>query len=1511
MSGRDPKPVFAFIWHPQENAKQVVDLVQSTGSSAIFDISLAQQAQASSWMKASEARDAKISLDYFMNSALDGILAETKIENLWVEYHPGLTNYRSDVFLERLNELEATCKCIPIISDIDTLIQIFKSDRPPQTVAIKGAEAAGFGSSETASILYSTSRQILERQINPPSLLIWGGIATPEAAAAFLCSGAMGIVFESLHWQTDLVEMNDSLRQRMAKLRPDHTRVIGQRLGIPCRLFDKGNSKSVKEIENYADSLCNGVITDQDRLAFAQRVFDTATPALESDLGNNDTISLGPEAAFSESFARRFGSSTIRAMKGFIEEVERLCKEAPQLKDRFLNSPTAQKWGTRFPFIQGAMSWITDVPNFSLAVAEAGGLPTIALGMKSKKQLKQDLGAIVKTMGTRPYAVNVITLAENPFRDEQLEWIDDTQPPFVVIAAGDPSFASRFREKGMEVIYIAPDEGLIRMALEAGVNYVILEGNEAGGHVGEHSTLILSQIALDLKRREPGIFEGRHIILAGGIFNREAAFRAAMTGADAIQMGTAYLATEEIVATGALSPLYQRMILESAPGMTTTSGESIGLRVRSLKTPKIEAISALESEFVIGNRNETAFRKRLEALSTGSLLIAARGINQPDGVMLEEATCLKEGQFMSGAAAGGIDHVTTVAELHQELATEKFEPVCPNLSYSPVPAVRHVNGHGADGDHIAITGLAMVNSLGNSPQGIWEACMALESGIVQVPSSRWDHPSIYDPDPGIPEKTYCNVGAFQNISISRKDLGIPPQDFRTMAESTKLTLWLAEQALSDSGILDSNIPQKRIGVIISQNSAEFASTIKDILLGMSAKEIVHSLQNVFQMTPELESAAIRQIKSGRLAVDDTTLLGRLNCAAGGFICNKYGFMGPSFSVSAACATSIVALYNAVQLIRNGILDAAVVGGGEEILTANHYLEFSALGALAGLSGDKFKPHENSRPFDATREGMVLGEGGGVIVIERSSVAEKRGAKIHAYITGIGASNNNRGMVESLAETQEIAIRAAFDDAPYHPDQVDLVECHATSTVQGDIEEVKALKHFFPSDKRTMLSSFKSQIGHTLGAAGINSLGRGIMAMQAGIYPPTLNYRSPDPQIDLEGAGFHVPVQPEQWPQSPDRPRRIMVNAFGFGGANYVVQLEQCRNGLGAILVSPPAQISEKNKVDPSKEDHIQIEGVSFFRTQIGRLPYRVGVLAENDPQARDMLKALDAYDQTPLSRKSLRTLARKDLYVAPADETYPPLAMIFAGQGSHYQGMGKALYETFPPIRNWMDRIAALADFDLLDILFNSPEKELRKTRWQQPALFTLEYAMARYLMSLGVRPTALAGHSIGELTALCIAGVFSLEDGFRLVNKRAQLMDSALGLTTDPGIMIAVDGPLSLLEKKVGKLENVFICNFNSPRQVVIGGATEEVLAFREELKKERFRTVRLKVSMAFHTPFMKVIHEEFKGYIDEIKFHPPHLPVISNTVMKPFPADPADIKKIVVAHMESPVHWMQNIKT
>jgi len=1459
MSAEHQNSIIGFVWRPEEITPAVIQMAQRTGSSAVFDFSGMEGTDGlSSCLRETDpaglVSDIKICAPSLMDPSLERVLETTGVHNLWIECPLGFSEEDMSFFLNRLKEISKNYRCFPITGDTDLIAKMVKNDSGIGRIVLKGCEASGFVSRETTMALYSMAREMLRSSSTPFDILIWGSVFIPEAAAAFLSTGAAGIVFESAHWLTDRVAVDDSQRERLSRLRPDSTDLVGLDVQVPCRLFNKGNSLAFKDIQAYEDSLSGRTVMEANRQSFVNRVNAGAVHPLKSLFSRDEIIPLGVESAFAGAFVNRFGAKTGEAVNAFMDEIHTLCSLAEGKKNCFLDSPAAKEMGTLYPFIQGAMSWITDVPEFALRVAEAGGLPTIALGMMDSEALDQKLGRLPNIMGDRPYAVNMVSIAENPFRGLHLAWIKKHRPRFAVIAGGDLSAVRELMESGIDVMYIAPDEALLTLALKAGVRYVICEGYEAGGHVGPHSTLTLAQMVLDMKRCTPSLFQNCRVVLAGGIFNRETAFMAAMLGADAIQMGTAYLATQEIVETGALTPLYQQMILTSPPAGTVVSGRNIGLRVRSLRTPRVEAILSLEREFAAGHRDEASFRVSMEKMAAGSLFTAARGMDRPGETLLDEQTCLERGQFMSGACAGLLRDVDNLKSFHRELAQGPLfmhPPVVKTLEAplkEPISQIKNnlnrVTPRKENRDRIAITGMSIVNTLGKSPEGVWAACLAMKSGITQVPLSRWDHSLYYDSRPHMPDKTYCKVGAFLDFPIDRNELGIPPHDFRSMTEATRISMWLADRAIRASGILTSDIPRERIAVLISQNSGEAAGTLPNIIIRAYVHDILADIKRAVDLTPDQQRLIEQEIKSGRMAPDDTTLLGRLNCAAAGFICKQYGFMGPSYAVSAACATSLVALHCAIQMIENGVIDAAIVGGGEDTLSHLHFLEFSALDALYGLSGRERPAHETSCPFDGQRDGMVLGEGGAMIVIERESLARARGALVHAFVTGMGASNNHLGMVESSNVSQQMAIRASFRGTSYGPDAVDLVECHATSTRQGDLEEVRALKALFNSSRRTVLTAFKSQIGHTLGASGISSLIRGVTAMKAGVFPPTLNYRHPDPEINPEKSGLIISPEPLDWKRHDGEPRRLEVNAFGFGGSNYVVQVEQAMDDLDTVIVShKPQKVSEVS------------------------------------------------------AHQNLKVLL--------------PLALVFPGQGAQYGGMGQELYESFPVIKEWLDRAAAVADFDLLHLMFHDREENLQKTRWQQPAMFAMENAMARYLITLGIRPVAMAGHSLGELTALCLAGVYSVEDGFRIVNKRALCMDKAAAANVDPGVMAATDAPLALLNEMLRKYNDIHIGNINSPLQIVLSGNTEAIRDLGKKLKEMGHRTTLLRVSMAFHSPVMKVIHDELSAYIADIPFHPPQIPVISNTTRIPYPSDPVEIKKILMAHLESTVHWMDNVRT
>ncbi|THB77485.1 MAG: SDR family NAD(P)-dependent oxidoreductase [Desulfobulbaceae bacterium] len=1465
-----------------------VTVLQEKQIAPIIDLTQLNDSEFSDFCRNAPAEHLLLNVHQFIDNRFHQPLRNKRIGTIWLEYFEHHPAGSFSQIIEALRQVESIRLTI-ITGDLSIINLVYGENRRDLNLAIKGAESVGFVSSESTLSLLNYIEDRSQSNHQQPDIVCWGGCFTAEGAASLLLGHCDGVVLDSVHLLTSAFTKKNSLQRTvLEKCQIDHISQIHLSRQLKFNCYNKGNSERISALKVQLAQETGEISSDLLRTLLNDFGTFTQTRFVKSEL------QCGVEVAYCNQFIHQFGFDTTEALISFKSGIDILLSNKNHGLTNLINSPLTPLLGTTYPIIQGAMACISDNVEFARAISDAGGLPTIALGMQSRIELEQNLLNLPLAMNGKPYGINIITLDENPYRDEQLDWIKEARPPFVVISAGTPYFAAELKNQGMQVIYITSDPGLLEIAWNKGIDLVVLEGNEAGGHVGLHTTLTLGQAA-QILRQQHNDFAGKYIILAGGIFNQKSLRRSGMLGADGVQMGTIYLSSREIVETGAMSQVYQQVVLDARFGQTMITGNSIGLMVRSIDSPKLKIIRDLENNISSQSTSEDTARHQLEKTSAGSLYIAAK-CNEPlTGNQLLDEICYQEGQFMGGAVSGNIRHTTSLTDLHQSLfSTIEQEPQLPNSHVHVSESESH--------DRIAVTGLSIANALGNSVETVWNASVSGKSGITEVPESRWDHDQFYSESENQNGKTYCRVGAFMSLDISRKDLGISPHDFRTMTASTRLTLWLADQAITQSAIINSDVSREKIGVFVSQNAGESGSTIPDLTINVIAHNLAQQLQKGLSLNSDSVNTITEIIKQDRIAIDDTTLLGRLNCAAGGFICNKYGFMGPSYAVSAACATGLVALYNGIQLIQANILDAAVVGGGEEILNPAAYLEFSALGALAGKNRYGMDPSDYSMPFSKDRSGMVLGEGGGMLVIERESIARARGAKILAYITGAGASNNHQGMVESVAETQQLAINSSFAQAGYGPDSVDLVECHATSTPTGDLEEIKALKAVYPMNNGTALSSFKSQIGHTLGAAGINSMIRGIAAMHARTLPPTLNYQDKDPAIDLEGWGFHVPTSAQPWPGSTGHPRRFQVNAFGFGGANYVIQLEEADENYQ----KSDMQVSS----NPTDQTHLPslIDGVYLYEAHRGESHYQIATTQRSVEQLKDYLTPhLDHLSD--LAPKARISLARHGIHLG--DNHVPRLALIFAGQGSQYQSMGKALYDSFPAIRSWMDRMAQLADFDILDVMFNSTDDKLRQTQFQQPALFVLEYALYQQLAAFGLKPTALAGHSMGELTALCAAGSFSVEDGFNVITKRAQCMARASRETADPGSMIAVDVPRDILDEMIELDQHLYYTNFNSPQQIVVGGSSVAIERFKEELDNRSYWNQPLPVSMAFHSPIMEIIRDEFGEYLRKIDIKPPSIPVLSNTSGIVYPDDSEAITETLVAHLESPVHWQENVQS
>jgi acyl transferase domain-containing protein/acyl carrier protein len=594
-----------------------------------------------------------------------------------------------------------------------------------------------------------------------------------------------------------------------------------------------------------------------------------------------------------------------------------------------------------------------------------------------------------------------------------------------------------------------------------------------------------------------------------------------------------------------------------------------------------------------------------------------------------------------------------------------------------------------------------------------------------------------------------------------------------------------------------------------------------------------------------------------------------------------GLKGPSLALDTACSSSLVAIHLACQSLRNRESHLALAGGVNLILSPTTMV--AACKAMM-LSADGL-----CKTFDAAADGYGRGEGCGIVVLKRLSDAVRDHDRVLAVIRGSAVNQDGRsqGLTAPNGPAQQAVISAALADGHLRPEDVDYVEAHGTGTPLGDPIEVQALGTVYGGQHRKgaplWVSSVKTNIGHLESASGVAGLIKLILALQHGTIPPHLNLRTVNPLIDLEKAGIAIPTAATPWPEHNGKRRIGAINSFGFSGTNAHVIVEEAPAPQRARSGGPERPwhalaLSGKSAeaLDAAAERYVQyLESESAgalgdvcYTANTGRTHFAhrlVAIASDREGLAED------------LRQKGSRALVR-----GMAGRTPPKVAFLFSGQGSQYAGMGHALYETAPVFRQAIDRCAELLasalDAPLTAVLWGDASAQLNETRYTQPALFALEYALATLWQAWGIKPAAVMGHSVGEVVAACVAGVFSLEDGLKLIAARARLMDS-----TAPGAMVAVLAPAAAVQARLAADTGVVIAAENGPSNTVLAGPPAAVQAVVQELTQAGIETRALAVTRAFHSPSMQPILAPFAEAAREITYHPPQIPLISNLTGKP----------------------------
>jgi acyl transferase domain-containing protein/acyl carrier protein len=593
---------------------------------------------------------------------------------------------------------------------------------------------------------------------------------------------------------------------------------------------------------------------------------------------------------------------------------------------------------------------------------------------------------------------------------------------------------------------------------------------------------------------------------------------------------------------------------------------------------------------------------------------------------------------------------------------------------------------------------------------------------------------------------------------------------------------------------------------------------------------------------------------------------------------KLNLKGPSLTVQTACSTSLVATHVACQNLLTYQCDMALAGG-VSITAGQRYGYLYQEGSIESPDG-------HCRPFDAKAQGTVFGDGAGMVVLKRLSDALADGDHIYALIQGSAINNDGSlkvGFTAPGAEGQMEVVSMALAAADVTPETISYIEAHGTGTAMGDPIEVDALTQAFQAytDKKRFcaIGSVKSNLGHTDAAAGVAGLIKTALALEHKMLPPSINYEAPNPQIDFVNSPFYVNTELREW-KTDGQPRRAGVSSFGMGGTNAHAILEEApkvepssESRRYQLLVLSAHTEQSLEKMMDNLADHLraspdlELANVAYT-LQVGRRAFekRRAVICETTLD--HAIAALQERDPTWVSTN-----------VQP--ETKRAVVFMFSGQGTQHVHMGRDLYQREPLFREQVDVCAELLrsylELDLRNVLYpadtdtEEAARRLDQTEIAQPALFAIEYALARLWMSWGVKPQAMIGHSIGEYVAACLAGVFSLRDALALVAVRGQLMQSM-----PPGAMLAV--PLAEADVQPLLADSLAIATVNGPERCVVAGPTEAVVALERRLTDKNIAARRLHTSHAFHSPMMDPILEPFKERVSQVQLHTPQIRYISN---------------------------------
>jgi len=1060
----------------------------------------------------------------------------------------------------------------------------------PHALILKGNEAGGKVSQYSSFILM---QWYLKNSDLP--LFIHGGVGRYTSAGMF-AAGVSGLVMDSQLLLTDQAPVSRNFKNLLAIVDESDSTQIEYGDKAVYRVFAKLGTKIVKDLKLKAVELGKNGEGENKIYQFITENF-TAFDKEDAQFIQS-LFYLGQDGIFAKDFVRET-SNLSDVISDFFTDIGENLNFIDEYDPVTADSSFARDQKTKFPLIQGPMANISDNSDFANKVLEHGALPFFAVGSlpyNLADEMLKDGARNVENFGAGLVGIE----AFNPAVNEHLEMVKKYRIPYALFAGGIPSQAVELEKAGTRTYLHTPSVSMMENALKNSCNRFILEGGEAGGHVGFLSSLVLWENAIAFLLNNNYDLSRLYLVFAGGISTRFASyfisgltsFLAAKGAKIGIQVGTAYLFADEIVESKCIKSQYREIILKE--NKTMVIGKSLGLASRTAPT-RFAKMMVENEEQMLRNKESLSKRKRaFEKRNIGSLLIGAKGFlpdfknpGPENYTWFNEEDHKEKGNFLVGDSLAFFDHAITIKEIHDNYFKAKsvlFRNI--NLLEIFSSPKNRIN------DEIAVVGLGCTLPHADNPDTLWKNLLDKKYSISEMPHSRFDYDLYYDSDRKAEDKTYSILaGHVDDFRFDSERFGYTEDKERKLSKSQKMVLQTAYKAVENGGFLGKDDsfkcenPERTAVIIATCLSNELGNTIQ---LKYWYPEILSMLEKTseYQTLSDSEKEDVKQVLLEGMEGDNPgydPVHGILVNIEASRIARHLGIRGANYVIDAACASSVTALEAARGELLSGEHDQVIVGGVNTHLAPESFIGFAKMGTLSS---------KGSFPFDERADGFILGEGSVVFVLKRMKDAIRDKDNIWGVINAIGASSDGKGKAIAAPNTkgQKLSVQRCYENIKPDiiPDDIGFIEAHGTSTIIGDEAELATLNSVYKNSSAG-ISSIKAQIGHLLGCAGSAGLLKALLAVKNGVLPPNGGFETLSKNHDLKNSSLYIIKDPEKWESSENISRKAAVSSYGFGGINYHVVVEQMTPGYKAVSRDIFRDISYD-----FNDDRIVVAGLGVF-----------------------------------------------------------------------------------------------------------------------------------------------------------------------------------------------------------------------------------------------------------------------------------------------------------------------------